>query len=275
MFGYVIANLGRLATEEERRYKSCYCGLCRSLGMRHGPVGRATINYDMVFLVLFLSSVYGEGSEGGSERCVVRPLHKHDYWRNGISDYAADMCVVLAYHNFLDDWADERNPLSLAGARLLRRERDRAAARHPAQCESIQACLRELSAMEARGEPNPDLPANCFGRLMGGVFAPRDDGLADGLRDFGAALGKFIYVMDACVDLERDIRRERYNPMIATPSGDFRALLNLLMADCAEKLERLPIRQDRGLIENILYSGVWTRYEASRGQARKGGWPCT
>lgn len=50
--------------------------------------------------------------------------------------------------------------------------------------------------------------------------------------------------------------------MTATPSEEFNNILNLLMADCLEKYRQLPVKQDGKLIENILYSGVWTRYDA-------------
>jgi len=30
------------------------------------------------------------------------------------------------------------------------------------------------------------------------------------------------------------------------------------MADCTETYKKLPIEQDNKLLENILYSGVWT-----------------
>ena len=58
MFGYVIANADSLTDEEKARYKAVYCGLCRSLGERHGLRGRLTLNYDMTFLILLLNSMY-------------------------------------------------------------------------------------------------------------------------------------------------------------------------------------------------------------------------
>jgi len=114
--------------------------------------------------------------------------------------------------------------------------------------------------MEKSGEINPDLPANCFGNIMSEIFVVKEDEFSGKLRSFGKSLGRFIYIMDACLDLKSDIRKERYNPMTAYSSEDFRSVLNLMMADCTEKYRRLPIDRDRNLIENILYSGVWTRY---------------
>lgn len=271
MFGYVVANPGKLTPEENVRYRSCYCGLCKALGDRHGALSRLTVTYDMTFLVLALSSAYGEESTGGMERCPAHPVKPHAYWRNAITDYAADMNVALAYYKFLDDWHDDGNVAAAAEAALLRKEYARVAALYPERCEALGDRIRELSAIEASGETNPDIPANRFGSLMGELFAFRDDERADGLRAFGRSLGRFIYIMDACMDLTQDLRRERYNPMITTDSAGFETILHLLMADCVEKYERLGLVTDSGLIENILYSGVWTRFEARKNKANRSG----
>jgi hypothetical protein len=218
----------------------------------------------MAFLGLYLSSVYGEEGRPGRERCVVHPFRAHDYLGNAAIDYAADMTVLLAHHDLMDAWIDDRNVLSLAGTRLLARARGRVARLHPRQYRETEARMARLSVYERVGEPNPDLPANCFGELLGEVFAMREDGLAGGLRAFGKALGRFVYVLDACVDLRRDLRRQRYNPLAATPSDSFGDILGLLMADCMEQHGKLPTLMDTPIIENILYSGVWTRFEAHR-----------
>ena len=38
----------------------------------------------------------------------------------------------------------------------------------------------------------------------------------------------------------------------------WREYLVLAMARCTECFERLPLVQDKALLDNILYSGVWT-----------------
>ncbi len=82
---------------------------------------------------------------------------------------------------------------------------------------------------------------------------------ADRLRAFGFALGRFIYLMDAAVDLKDDIRRERYNPLVGIPSGQHEGLLRLLMAEATACYEQLHITRNQAILENILYSGVWTQ----------------
>ncbi len=262
MFGYVVADLGKLTPEEESRYRACYCGLCMALGKRHGMISRITLTYDMTFLILILSALYEKEDKVETGRCIVHPIRQHKYWQNEFTEYAADMNVALAYYNFLDDWNDSKNITAMCEVKLFEQRYKRIAGQYPAQSKMIEECLGELSAMEKAGVINPDVPANCFGRLLGGIFVRNEDEHSAALRAFGNSLGRFIYIMDACLDLKDDIKKERYNPMTATPSEEFGNILNLLMADCTEKYRRLPVKQDGKLIENILYSGVWTKYDA-------------
>lgn len=269
MFGYVIANLETLDEQEQGRYRSCYCGLCHTLGDRHGVLSRATLTYDMTFLILVLSSVYDSVLSFEKERCLLHPVKDTGYRFNEITEYAADMNILLAYHNFLDDWNDDRNVFSLSEAKLFERKAKYVEVSYPRQSVVIRDSISRLTALERIGETNPDIPGACMGRLMGEVFAYREDDLADTLRAFGHALGKFIYTMDAALDLKSDLKKKQYNPLVTIPSDSFQEILNVLMADCVGCYEKLPVEQDRHLIENILYSGVWTRSEIARRKTEK------
>ena len=58
MFGYLIASATSLTEAERSRYKACYCGLCRTLKVRHCQLSRLTLNYYMTFLILLLQALY-------------------------------------------------------------------------------------------------------------------------------------------------------------------------------------------------------------------------
>jgi hypothetical protein len=104
---------------------------------------------------------------------------------------------------------------------------------------------------------------------MGELFVYRDDEWADYFRRFGQALGRFIYMMDACVDLSKDKKHGRYNPLIAMgreniTEEDKRDILTMLIGECAGEFEKLPLIQDVDIMRNILYSGVWSQYEQAK-----------
>lgn len=76
MFGFVQANLADLSQEEKERYQGAYCGLCKTIGQRHGHIARLGLSYDLTFLSLLLSSLYEPEEQCSSCRCVIHPCKK-------------------------------------------------------------------------------------------------------------------------------------------------------------------------------------------------------
>ncbi|MDF2922315.1 MAG: hypothetical protein K0R57_1229 [Paenibacillaceae bacterium] len=260
MFGYITTNPAQLTDEDKTRYQAAYCGLCKVLDERHGKRGRATLTYDMTFLGMLLSSLYTPEETCGMERCLLHPLRQHPYVTTSITGYAADMNVVLAYYQALDDWQDDRSLTAGAKLKLLAHSREEVQARWPRQCSVIEQSLKRLGQMEQADELNPDLPANCFGGLLGELFVLREDEWAPALYRMGAALGRFVYMMDACMDLPSDLRRGRYNPLVAQSNTDFTPMLTMLIGECTGEFAALPLQRDTAILRNILYSGVWVKY---------------
>lgn len=275
MFGYVTINKADLSEADERRYRAFYCGLCRALGSRHGVMGRMTVTYDLTFLAMLLSSLYEPETKETSFRCAAHPRERREAFANEMIDYASDMNIALVYHKCLDDWRDDRRALPRAEAAILKRAYARVEARYPRQCGATKECLQKLSALEKAGETDMDACARCFGALVGEMFVVKDDAWATALRETGEALGQFIYMMDAYDDLPSDARRKRYNPLLPLyGQEDLEAhchqILMMLMSDCTNAFETLPLEQDLPILRNILYSGVWTRFAYLRAHGRKG-----
>ena len=275
MFGYVMANQNGLSEKSKERYRAAYCGLCHALGKRHGQFSRLTLTYDLAFLAIFLSALY-EKNAGNKEaesfadgRCLLHPLKKHKLLTGKAVDYAADMNIALSYYNLLDNWQDDKNYLARAEAGLLKKQCLRVESKYVRQCGIIKESLKNLASMEQDNVLNPDLPANCFGRLMAEIFAWHEDENSEKLRRFGFALGKYIYLLDAVLDLKKDIKQEKYNPLTAFPKESFRDSLSLLMYDCTAAFGEFDELQEDELLKNILYSGVWLKYEMQTAKAEQ------
>ena len=276
MFGYVMVNQGELSERDQARFAALYCGLCRTLREDYGLTGRLSLTYDMAFLTALLTALYDPETTGGEKRCIMHPLKKRAYLANGITHYAAAMNYALVRYKLRDDWADDRNLAARAGAALMDRHCARIEAAYPRQCAAMRRCLEELAKLEKENCRVIDAPANCFGALLGEIFVMREDVWSETLREMGQALGGFIYVLDACDDLERDARRGHYNPLaplLGSPEleAGCREMLTVLMARCTAAFETLPIVEDAALLRNILYSGVWTRYEHILRRRERGG----
>ena len=87
------------------------------------------------------------------------------------------------------------------------------------------------------------------------------------LRNMGRALGRFIYLLDAAVDYDKDKRKGKYNPYLAMGMEKdlprWEEYLVNTMGRVTENYEMLPLVQDKALLDNILYSGVWMKYRGN------------
>ena len=265
MFGYLVAATKVLEDDELKRYKSVYCGLCRSLKRCFGEHARLTLNFDMTFLVLLLASLYEPEEEQDSQTCVRHPVEPHPDPMSVLSDYAAHMNIAMAHLKCLDDWEDDRRLTAWAEAKVLKADYERVKETYPRQCGAIEKALHALSVLESEGREDPDAAAACFGAMMREVFVYREDRWADTLRSMADALGRFVYLLDAAMDLDEDITRGRYNPFRSL-YGDadnetrFRDILRMQLGECIYWFDKLPLVQDVSLLKNILCVGLWSAF---------------
>ena len=245
MFGFVVASLSELSEEQKNRYQAVYCGICRAIREMDGQLCRLALSYDMAFLALLLMSLYEPEEQNGQGRCIAHPAKRRPWTDNEYIRYAARMNVALACFKARDDWEDEGKYSAKLMAKLFGRNEETIAAENPRQCAAIADCIRELSALEKAGCPNPDEPAGCFGRLMGELLVYEEDLWAPTLRKMGQALGRYIYLADAAVDYRKDKKTGSYNPYIAMGMEEdrkqFEQYLLLTMARCTDYYERLPL----------------------------------
>ena len=262
MFGYVRPNLADMTAEEQARYRAHYCGLCHAIGARHGQLARMALTFDLTYLTIFLGSLYEPEEASGEGKCVPHPVKAHAWTRSKVTDYAADMTIALTYHKLLDDWQDDRNLAAKGASAWLKKAYGKVSAAYPRQCRTIERTLRDLAEVEKRRDPSPDAAARCFGELMAELFVMEEDYWANALRAFGYSLGRYIYLLDATCDYDKDVKSGSYNPVILMEKKpeDMRDTLELLLGDASAAFEKLPLIQDEGILRNILYSGVWQGY---------------
>ena len=135
---------------------------------------------------------------------------------------------------------------------------------YPRQCAAIRDCISRLTELENGACDNADQPANCFGQLMAELLVRQEDLWAPYLRQMGMSLGRFIYLADAVADFEKDRKKGRYNPLRPEDQDQWDDYLVLAMGRCTESYEKLPLVQDKPLLDNILYSGVWMNFRKKK-----------
>ncbi|MFI3207602.1 MAG: DUF5685 family protein [Eubacteriales bacterium] len=270
MFGYVTVHKPEMKIKDFEKYRAYYCGLCKSLKEHYGFVGQMTLTYDMTFAIVLLTSLYETEMELSSHRCVVHPMRKHRMLQGEITEYAAAMNVVLAYYHCEDDWNDEKKLSGFASATLLKKKVKKIEEEYPRQCSVIREKLNELQEYEKQENTHIDMVAGCFGELMSEFFVYREDRWEESLRKIGFYLGKYIYIMDAFDDIEKDMKKKSYNPLkelYMEQQGHLEVfeskcweMLQMMIAECSVEFEKLPCLEDIDILRNIIYDGVWTRF---------------
>ncbi|WP_313344261.1 DUF5685 family protein [Sedimentibacter sp.] len=265
LFGYVTINKSELKFKEYYSYKGYYCGLCKTLKSKYSNKSRMTLNYDMTFLILLLSSLYEPENKIYNERCMVHPGKKQLIIQNEISEYAASLNIILSYYNLLDNWQDDKDYKSLLILKSLSKEYNRAEKKLSEKTKIIREKLHNISELEKNNTDDIDKVSNEFGYLMEEIFLYRKDNWEKNLRKIGFYLGKFIYLLDAYEDMEKDRQNNSYNPfnLMKTDNKEQYAkdLLMLNLSFLSEEIEKLPLIQDKGIIDNIIYSGILTKLD--------------
>ncbi len=268
MFGFVTASGKELNKQQQTRYNAVYCGICRQIRIRASQSARLALSYDMAFLALLLMSLYEPEETAGNRACHLHPIHPKPWVDNEYIQYAADMNVALAYYKAMDDWQDDKSFSGKIKTGMFSKNYQHIALRHPRQCKAIAQCIAKISALEKENCDNPDLPAGIFGELMAELLVYKEDMWAPTLRKMGMALGRFIYLADAAVDYRKDKRKGKYNPYLAMNTGEdpmrWEEYLVLAMGRCTAEFEKLPLVQDKPILDNILYSGVWCNFRKQK-----------
>ncbi len=283
MFGYVNIHKEELKIKEYETYKGFYCGACQSLKQAYGFAGQMTLSYDMTFLTVLLSSLYEPRQEFSRKRCIAHPQKKRLMIQNEFSDYTAHMSILLTWYKLLDDWQDERKKSAWLAMKACHPAFVKARSLYGEKDRKIRQYLQRLARLEKDKCQDIDRVAGTFGRLLGEIYRVREDAWQEYLYWTGFYLGKFIYLMDAWDDLEKDELQGNYNILLLrrqslygdSPeeqerfAGDCEALLLSMMAACTSWFERLPLVQDVAILRNILYDGVWSQFDRKKKESRK------
>ena len=213
MFGYITPEKPELKIREFEVFKAYYCGVCKSIAGRYGQIPRFSLSYDSAFLALLLTAVSGEKSGIKAERCPVHPFKKRKVITTdkAIIDYASDMNVILAYYNLKDDVKDEGSAIYRFGIGLLKPAAVKVKKKYTEKCHIIEKKLFELAELEHQKCDSTDQAAGLFAAIMEEIacYGPlcTDESYEKILRWTGYNLGRWVYILDAYDDIEKDIKK--------------------------------------------------------------------
>ena len=278
MFGYVKVKNAELKVKEYEFYRGTYCGLCRSMGRCTGQCSRMTLNYDFVFLALVRLAIEYEQIAFEQKRCIAHPLKKRNSMvENKTLKFCSSASAILNYHKVKDDISDEKGIKRFAARVMLpfvAHARKKALKRDGGLAEldsAVSTRLCELAELEGQRRASVDMPAACFGALLGDIVAYGLDGADRRIAyELGRNIGAWIYIADAIDDMKDDLKKKRYNPILELYNGRIPnkdeldsisvAVRNHLYgAEAAFDLIEIEDETVKNIIQNILYLGITSK----------------
>lgn len=273
MFGYVRPNKAELLVREFTRYRSVYCGICKEIGRTYGQLPRIALTYDITMLGVFLISLMDETPNEKMEACILNPLLKKPFiYDNEAIRRCAALSVLLTASKFQDEIQDGSRITGHAGALVMRRARGKASKKYPADAVVITDGMKNIRNYELQETENPDCgyAAELFGVILQDLFGnafqsffpniPDREKLIDGVKRMGFYLGKWIFILDAIDDYEKDKEKGNWNPFCKKDADNARQQAEQLLLDCEMQIDLiaalLPYNRDAGIISNIVQQGL-------------------
>lgn len=283
MFGYVIPFKPELRIKEYNVFRAYYCSICFSIKNNFGNIPRASLNYDMTFLSIFIDGLTDDTAKANLNNCMAHPIKKRPVLiENNSVHYAANMNVALTYYKLLDDAHDDNSLKSKFMLKLLSPYNKK----FDDKTKFINDIIRENLIKLSKAEDNKDFNSideicDYFSIIVGKIFELYPYNLYNDsidkrelLYNFGYTLGKWIYLIDALDDLKEDMEKNKFNPIDYLynkdnlPYKDFKESIieriefNILScaSNCKDILNKLEFKKNKSIIENIISLGMMDKY---------------
>lgn len=277
MFGYIRPNKPEMLVKEYDLYKSAYCGLCKRMGKDYGWLSRMALSYDGTFLVM-LSMALKEpcpGFEAG--RCVANPMKRCAYCTGEEESYAyaGAVSVLTAYYKIKDDIKDSGFFGKLRSCCLLSfalRGFHKAKKRYPELNAIVSEYIQAQSKVEKDPQAGIDSAAEPTAVMLRKILVPvagGDQTLEAIFLQLGYFLGRWIYLIDAADDIEKDQKKNNFNPFVKrlirerdTPlegealSDYCNGVLNQTLSQIILSYQLLSLRHFDTVISNIITQGL-------------------
>ena len=266
MFGYVRACKPELKIKEFETYKAVYCSLCKKLGKSYGILSRFTLSYDFTFLAILNMSLK-DGCDGFErKRCAFNPLKKCNYCKNfDAIDMPAAAAMIMLYYKILDNISDEKGFKKFKYwciKPLFSRAHKKAAKNYPQIEDAVSEYIAAQNALEKAGCTSMDEAADPTAKVMEKILAlcSDDDMQKRVLARMGYCLGRYIYLLDAMIDLPEDIKKGSYNVLKNIDENEVKECIKRQLYFCtnesARAFELLDIKKYKTILGNIIYLGL-------------------
>lgn len=269
MFGYVKTDFPNMYVKDVTLYKAMYCGLCKSIGKVCGQRGRMVLNYDLTFLSVLLHNVMGNDVTIEKQHCIIHHVRKRPVAiPDELTERIGALNVILARYKLNDDVHDDgKGKLTRA---FLAKAYRKAKKKEPELDRVVCECYRDLTDYEKTGGDSVDISADPFGRMMTEtVKILAGEYVSEELLELAYNLGKWIYLIDAIDDFDKDKKRKSFNvfvnahPDINTKSElieknklELTNIFGNILFDVSKSAKALKYKFNHDLTDNVLFMGL-------------------
>ena len=245
MFGYIKVDKTALQGNEFGLYHAFFCNLCISSKSQFGFSSRMLTNFDTAFFNLLFHSFLEVDVEVENSKCLTTPFKKRSMIKTTpLGDRMAQGNVILCYLNLLDDVQDGsgRGLGRCLALNSIKRPYKKAKKLFPELDQALTACYQDLRKLEIENCKIFDKVCHPFAQLSAefcqvilndqwtAAGSQKEENLEhvngnssldsantksnEYIRDLCYNLGKWVYLIDALDDLEKDYKKKNYNPFI-------------------------------------------------------------
>lgn len=272
MFGYLQIYKDVLKVKEYEAYKSVYCGLCKQLGRDYGFLTRLILSYDCTFYTILLMSLKRSCTGFSDGRCKFNPLKKCKFadCKDDAYSKASALSVISAYYKVVDDIDDsgffKRIALKIAKPFFGRRQK-KAARRFPEIENIVSEMMKNQKAAENDELVTIDKAANPTAKMISDLAALEggNDLQKRVLSEFGYQIGRWVYLIDAADDYEKDKKSGNFNPFIKADINDkdyINSVLSQSLARAYDAYNLLDIIDFKPIIDNMMLYGFPNKQNA-------------
>ncbi len=249
-------------------YRAMYCGVCKGIAQSCGQGARMGLTYDVTFLSVILHNIAGIDVKIEKQHCLTHCIRSKMMANvDDMTKKLGALNTALVYYKYTDDILDGDKG---RGKRLWFVSGHKKTVRNYPEIERI---VRENLAAQQETEKSKtdsldraaDASANMMAELSDYLL---EDKKTPYTHDLFYAVGKWIYLIDALDDYDKDKKKGAYNPFVLSYSCEDKAdlmkrrqkdvefVFHSLFFDIRENLSKIKFHFNRDLSDNILLRGL-------------------
>lgn len=224
MFGYLEPVKDELKYKYIKEYKKNYCSICNGLKKEFGVIYTALLNYEMVYLYLFIEGIASDRqNEEHLVKCPLNPFYKVRLNVNTrLLDYVCFINYYLAVKKIEDNYIDENSILyKVIYFFAIRKKRyKKKMEKYSIIIKLLEEKMEKFFELERDKEADFDELAVIMGQSLEAIvgFYLEQDHVGkieerNIAREISFHLGELIYLLDALEDYDEDLKKKRFNPL--------------------------------------------------------------